>query len=152
MMTAKKVQVHLRWMIGRDMPEVLEIEAASFESPWDEDEFRKTQRRKNVIGMTALHGERVVGFLIYELQREALHLINLAVHPRWRRRGIGEQMVDKLKAKTGSHRRDKITLGIGEKNLGGQLFFRQQEFLATEVQRGIFDGEDCYWMEYEVDA
>jgi [ribosomal protein S18]-alanine N-acetyltransferase len=36
------VRTHIRWMIRRDMPEVLAIEAASFEFPWLEDEqYRK---------------------------------------------------------------------------------------------------------------
>ena len=43
--TAKaQVRVHIRWMIRRDMPEVLAIEHASFEFPWCEEEFLRVLR------------------------------------------------------------------------------------------------------------
>ena len=48
------VRTHIRWMIRRDMPEVLAIEAASFEFPWLEDDFIRCLRQRNCIG----HGGR----------------------------------------------------------------------------------------------
>ena len=35
----RRTRVHIRWMIRRDMPEVLEIERKSFEFPWFEEDF-----------------------------------------------------------------------------------------------------------------
>ena len=76
-----QVRVHIRWMIRRDMPEVLAIEHASFEFPWGEEEFLRVLRQRNCIGMVAEQGERVVGFMIYELHKNKLHIMNFAVHP-----------------------------------------------------------------------
>jgi len=73
--------VHIRWMIRKDMPEVLEIENSSFEFPWSEDDFIRCLRQRNCIGMVAEHGERVVGFMIYELHKTRLHVLNFAVAP-----------------------------------------------------------------------
>ena len=53
-----QVPVHIRWMIRRDMAEVLEIERAAFEFPWFEEEFIRCLRQRNCIGMVAEHGER----------------------------------------------------------------------------------------------
>src|SRR5690606_11527131 len=58
----ERLRVHIRWMIRRDMPEVLQIEKASFEFPWYEDDFIRCLRQRNCIGMVAEQGERVVGF------------------------------------------------------------------------------------------
>ena len=35
----QEVRVHIRWMIRRDMPEVLDIEQCGFEFPWSEEDF-----------------------------------------------------------------------------------------------------------------
>ena len=67
------VRVHIRWMIRRDMMEVLEIENQSFEFPWSEEDFIRCLRQRNCIGMVAEHDERVAGFMIYELHRNRLH-------------------------------------------------------------------------------
>ena len=152
--TAKaQVRVHIRWMIRRDMPEVLAIEHASFEYPWCEEEFLRVLRQRNCIGMVAEYGERVVGFMIYELHKNKLHVLDFAVHPDFRRQGVGRQMVAKLVGKLSSHRRTRIALSVRETNLSAQLFYRIQGFRALEVVREFYQdtGEDAYHMVYLLD-
>jgi ribosomal-protein-alanine N-acetyltransferase len=152
--TAKvQVRVHIRWMIRRDMPEVLAIEHASFEFPWGEEEFLRVLRQRNCIGMVAEHGERVVGFMIYELHKSKLQILDFCVHPEFRRQGVGHQMVAKLVGKLSSHRRTRICLNIRETNLPAQLFYRAQGFRASEVVREHSEdtNEDAYLMQYLFD-
>jgi len=145
-----QLQVHIRWMIRRDMPEVLAIEAGQESLPWMEDEFLKVLRQRNCIGMVAEADEQIVGFMIYELNRHKLQILNFAVHPRFRRRGVATQMAAKLVGKLSNQRRTKITLHLRESNLAAQLFFRAIGFKAMEVVREHFDdtGEDAYVMNY----
>lgn len=144
------VCVHIRWMIRRDMMEVLDIENRSFEFPWSEDDFIRCLRQRNCIGMVAEHDERVAGFMIYELHRNRLHILNFGVAPEFRRRGVGHQMVQKLVGKLSSQRRNRIQLEVRETNLGAQLFFRRLGFRAVSVLRDFYDDttEDAYLMQY----
>lgn len=144
------VRVHIRWMIRRDMPEVLDIERASFEFPWSEEDFVRCLRQRNSIGMVAELDERVVGFMIYELEKTRLHILNFAVAVAYRRRGIGHRMVEKLVAKLSAERRSRILLEVRETNLAAQLFFRTQGFRAVSVLRDFYvdTPEDAYVMQY----
>src|SRR5438132_9631966 len=146
----EQARVHIRWMIRRDMPEVLLTEQESFAFAWTEEDFLRCLRQRNCIGMVAEHGEKVVGFMIYELHKNKLHILNFAVHPAWRRLGVGAQMVAKLISKLSSHRRTRITLEVRETNLHAQLFFHRQEFKAVRVLRAFYEdsGEDAFLMEY----
>jgi [ribosomal protein S18]-alanine N-acetyltransferase len=148
----EQLRVHIRWMIRRDMPEVLQIEQDSFDYSWTEEDFLRCLRQRNCIGMVAEAGERVVGFMIYELHKSKLHILNFAVCPTYRRTGIGGQMIAKLIGKLSSHRRTKITLAVRESNLNAQLFFRNQEFKATKVLRNYYEdsGEDAYLMHFRI--
>jgi [ribosomal protein S18]-alanine N-acetyltransferase len=150
--TKDRVRVHIRWMIRRDMPEVLRAEQDSFDFSWTEEDFLQCLRQRNCIGMVAEVDDRVVGFMIYELHKTKLHVLNFAVAPEWRRLGIGTQMVTKLIGKLSSHRRTKITLAIRETNLAAQLFFRSQAFKASKVLRAYYEdsGEDAYLMNYRI--
>src|ERR1700736_2372675 len=134
-----QVRVHIRWMIRRDMPEVLQTEQASFDFAWTEEDFLRCLRQRNCIGMVAEQGEKVVGFMIYELHKAKLHILNFAVSPASRRAGIGAQMVAKLISKLSSHRRTRITLEVRETNLPAQLFFRAQGFRAVRVLRSYYE-------------
>src|SRR5881397_3781501 len=120
----EQARVHIRWMIRRDMPEVLQTEQASFDFSWTEEDFLRCLRQRNCIGMVAEQGEKVVGFMIYELHKSKLHILDFAVHPEHRRGGIGCQMSEKLVSKLSSHRRTRIVAEIRETNLDAQLFFR----------------------------
>lgn len=146
----EQVRVHIRWMIRRDMPEVLKTETESFEFSWTEEDFLRCLRQRNCIGMVAEQSEKVVGFMIYELHKSKLHILNFAVHPAYRRNGVGAQMITKLISKLSGHRRTRITLEVRETNLSAQQFFRAQSFRAVRVLRAYYEdsGEDAYLMQY----
>ena len=90
------VCVHIRWMIRRDMPAVLRIENACFEFAWNEEDFIRCLRQRNCIGMVAEDDEGVVGFMIYELHKNRLHVLNFAVHPDQRRGGAHDRFREEL--------------------------------------------------------
>ena len=142
--------VHVRWMIRRDMPEVLSIEQEGFEFPWSEEDFTRCLRQRNCIGMVAEYADSVVAFMIYELHRSRLHMINFAVMRSHRRLGIGTQMLRKLVAKLAPERRNRIVLEVRETNLPAQLFFRAHGFRATSVLKDFYQdtAEDAYLMHF----
>jgi ribosomal-protein-alanine N-acetyltransferase len=144
------INVHIRWMIRRDMAEVLDIEQASFEFPWLEEDFLRCLRQRNCIGMVAEYDERVVGFMVYELHKDQLHVLNFSVRPDVRRRGVGQQMVNKLVGKLSRRGRNRIVLEIRETNLAAQMFFKNLDFKAVSVLRDYYDDtvEDAYVMQY----
>jgi len=141
---------HIRWMIRRDMPEVLDIEKKSFEDSWDEDDFMEDLRQRCVIGMVAEHDEKIVGFMIYELNKTDIHILNFAVHPDHRFRGIGNAMAQKLKSKLGP-RRDKIFLEVRKSGRDTQLFFKKIGFQAARMLSAFYKDtdEDAILMEYK---
>lgn len=144
------LSAHIRWMIRRDMTEVVDIETQSFEFPWLEDDFIRCLRQRNCIGMVSEYAEQVVGFMIYELHRNRLHILNFAVHPEFRRLMVGTQMVKKLIAKLSLQRRNRIMLEIRETNVGAQQFFQNLGFRAISLLREFYEDtpEDAYLMQY----
>ncbi len=146
--------VHIRWMIRRDMQAVLAIESQSFEFSWSEDDFIRCLRQRNCIGMVAEQDEQIVGFMIYELHKNRLHILNFAVAKDLRRRGIGKAMVGKLLSKLSHERRNRIMLEVRETNLDAQLFFKGLGFRAISVLRDFYDDtvEDAYLMQFRYKA
>lgn len=141
--------VNIRWMIRKYIPEILGIEGGSFENPWSEDDFTRCLRQRNCIGMIAEHDKLVVGFMVYELHKDQLHVLNLATNPHYRRMGVGTAMVDKLIGKLSQEGRNRIMLEVRETNLVAQQFFRASGLRATSILRDYYDDvEDAYVMKY----
>lgn len=163
-------RTHIRWLIRRDMVEVLAIENQSFLFPWAEEVFLRYLRERNFIGMVATRSydnneitddEPILGYMVYELQKFSLNVINFAVAPQHRRTHVGREMMDKLVSKLSSHRRTGITAEVTERNLLGQLFLRGLgfEYLKTHnngfsvpdltESTGLYQ-EDKYLFEYSL--
>lgn len=142
--------IHTRWMIARDKPMVLDIESKSFEFPWQEEELIRCLRQRNCIGIVAEINDTVVGYMIYELHKNRLHVLNFAVHPDYRLKGVGRAMVNNLIGKLMPDRRNRIMLEVRETNLGAQLFWKAMGFKAESVLRDHYEdtAEDAYLMVY----
>ncbi len=145
-----RLDVHIRWLIRRDNPEVMEILQQTSEYPWTEEELLAHLRQRSCIGMIAEYGEKVVGMMVYDLLRHRLHATQFAVHPAFQGMDVGTQLVEKLVSKLSSHRRTRVTAVLRETNLPAQKFARAVGFKAVKVLRGYCDdsGEDGYLFQY----
>ncbi len=142
--------IRVRWMIRDDYPEVFAIENKSFKAPWLKKDFICCFRKLNCIGMVAEYHNQVVGYIAYALYKHRIHLVKFAVHPKYRRLGVGTQMVTKLISKLSANRRNRITLAVRETNLPAQLFFSNCGFRAICILREFYEDtpEDAYRMQY----
>lgn len=147
---SSEIRVHIRWLVNRDMEEVLDIEQESFEFPWTEEDYTRCLRSRNCIGMVAEYNDEVAGYMVYELNKNKIRLLNLATGERFRRYGVATQMIAKLIGKLTAQRRNRITFEIRETNLPAQLFFRSAGFRATQILKNYYDEmqEDAYLMQY----
>ena len=144
--------VSIRWMIRVDLDFVLAIEKDSFSEPWTRDEFVDALRQRGCIGMVCEVGDEVAVYMLYELHKNRLRVINFAIAPKYRRNGYGKAMVDKLVAKMNYQLRSRITLEIRETNLPAQLFWKSQGFRAVTILRDWYEDttESAIVMQYHV--
>jgi len=141
--TEPERQPQVRWLIRRDMDEVLEIENRSFQFPWSEAEFLAVLRERNCIGTVYESPSGLIhGFMIYELHKKTLRVLNLAVAPEVRRTGVGRTMVRRLIEKLGQQRRHFIEAEVRETNLNAQVFLSSAGFRAVRVLRRHYDDTD----------
>jgi ribosomal-protein-alanine N-acetyltransferase len=147
------MDIAINWMVRMHFPEVMEIERSSFEHPWTEKELLKTLRNRAMVGMVVEHDFHVVGFYIYQLHKKCHEIVNMAVHPDFRRQGVASAMIAKLtgKVRTSANREGIFAL-VRDGNLPAHLFFRRHGFRAVKVLHGIYDGsdDDAYRFELKV--
>lgn len=146
---------HVRWMIRPDLRYVLPIERDGFDNPMDEEDFLRCLRKRNCIGMVAeSQAGGILGYMVYELRRDRIQVLSLAVALRFRRLRVGATLVDKLKYKCCSHRRERLSLLCRDSNAAAHLFFRACGFKAKGVLRNWYDdsGDEAYVFEWKPQA
>ena len=77
-----------------DVPAVAAIERTSFSTPWSENSFYCEVYGKYSIARVAVISERIVGYVIARLILDEGHMLDLAVHPEFRMKGIARMLME----------------------------------------------------------
>ncbi|MDQ3224466.1 MAG: GNAT family N-acetyltransferase [Gemmatimonadota bacterium] len=152
--TAPPTPISVRWMIRRDLDDVVAIRNASCVEQTTSDNIKRRLTDRHTIGMVAtrpspdpaFYERPIVGFMIYELRQTTIHLGSMAVHPDHRRRGVGRELIARLKSKLDPAGRWRITLYVRESNDQAIALYRSEGFKALGVTRDHFHipPEDAY--------
>lgn len=76
-----------------DLNEVLEIERASFATPWSEQLFRSEIYKPKSLSKVARLDQRIIGYMCAHQIIDEGHILDLAVHPAYRRIGIASALI-----------------------------------------------------------
>ena len=85
-----------RDMTTAHVAQVAELEKLCFADPWSENSIRSEVDNVLSLWMVAMDGDRVVGYVGSQTVCGETDMMNIAVHPDYRRRGIAESLVDVL--------------------------------------------------------
>ncbi len=151
-----------------DLAQVMAIERASFRSPWSwrayafeitENEhstmlvIRPAAEEGNLLKRLRSRLRRappppVLGYGGFWLLVDEAHISTLAVHPRWRRRGLGEMLLLALLEQAQEQGAGRATLEVRVSNLAAQDLYRKLGFEVTERRKRYYadNNEDAYIM------
>jgi len=130
-----------------DIEEVMEIEKASFPTPWTMGMFMEELSRKDFpFFIIARLKDGIAGYGGFWLVLDEAHLGNLAVTPRLRRRGIGERILKELIEMAKSKGVNLMTLEVRESNEKARALYEKMKFKLVAIRKGYYSDtkEDAY--------
>jgi [ribosomal protein S18]-alanine N-acetyltransferase len=86
----------IRNMEEKDIKQVMQIERVSFSMPWSEISFYKELHKKRTILKVAAIHEEIVGYAVGEYVVDEGHILDLAVHPRYRLMHVATVLVEDI--------------------------------------------------------
>ena len=126
-------------MRGEDISTVLEIEALSFTTTWPANAFvNELNENKLAHYFVGRLDGKVVGYGGIWVILEDSHITTIAVHPDYRSRGLGEQMLTHLLDEAMSRGASWITLEVRESNDVAQRLYRKYGFTNVSVRRAYY--------------
>jgi len=143
--TGQSAEPSVRAMRPDDRVDVLRIEEASFPDAWSADAFDHWLSN-GASGHVLEREGRCVGFFLVMLASDRLHLVNLAVAPEERRKGIATLALRKIENIAWAYGLPRIELEVRETNLAAQLLYRQSGYRAVEIVRSYYPDQDAYKM------
>jgi len=119
--------------------QVLEIENLSFLDPWTKRMYlSEITERDDSYFITAKFKDRIVGYGGFWLIVDELHLVNLAVHPDFRRQGIGTQIMQYLLNLGKQLGAKRATLEVRMSNVIAQKFYSKFGFVSIALRKKYY--------------
>lgn len=150
------IEIDIVPMTVKDIGEIMPIEQASFSFPWKSGTF--IQGLKEVKNFKALvarqtppSDEKIIGYVIWFDLGEEYHIINLAVHPGYRRMNVGTRLVESLLSLALERPVMRLTLEVRQSNEGAISFYHACGFITVAFVENYYqdNGECARVMWYE---
>jgi ribosomal-protein-alanine N-acetyltransferase len=147
-------------MRAADLEAVLEIERASFQTPWSRQAFLHELQRNRVAELWVARGERgpeaasrIVGYLCLWAVADEVHVTNLAVHPDWRGGGVGRKLLGTLLTHHRTLGARRAFLEVRPGNAEARRLYGSLGFKEVGRRRGYYvdTGEDALLLEARLD-
>jgi [ribosomal protein S18]-alanine N-acetyltransferase len=133
------MNVELRRLEAGDLDAVEEIERVSYPTPWSRAMFAAELQKSSSLAIGAYHetGE-LVGYAIVSRYVDAWHVMNIAVVPEFRRRGIAKSLLERLFEATAADPRRGYTLEVRVSNADAIRLYERLGFEARGLRRGYY--------------
>jgi ribosomal-protein-alanine N-acetyltransferase len=144
----------LEAMRDADLDEVMEIELASFRSPWSRPVFLEELARPWAFldVVRAPNAGQVLAFCNYWRVADEVHLLKVATHPEARGLGLGARLLGHVLEFARQHACRLITLEVRRSNDTAQRLYRRFGFKSVGVRPNYYadDNEDAVVMILEL--
>jgi len=138
----------LRPMIIEDLEQVVEIENASMPSPWSKELFEEELKRERARYFVGEMDGQVAGYMGYWEAPAEAHIINLAIAPRFRQKGLGFQMMEYCLRFAYNKGARLATLEVRESNEAALKLYEKMNFRIVAIRKKYYsdNGENAVVM------
>lgn len=124
-----------------NLKDLVKLETLCFAQPWAEKDFNAILTREKTAAFYYSIDNKMVGYIIYEMKPKHILLINFAVHPDYRKKNVGSELLNILIEKLNARSRTEIVCYVDEYNLDAQLFLSKKKFIATHSIKHFFEND-----------
>jgi [ribosomal protein S18]-alanine N-acetyltransferase len=138
--------VEIRRLTYADLPQVVAIERRAFTTPWSLAMFVLELSKPSGICLAAVVETELAGYIVCSRYDTVWHVMNVAVDPDRRRRGIATALIQALLDRIGDDA--QVTLEVRRSNAGAVLLYERFGFRSAGVRPRYYadNGEDAVIM------
>jgi len=134
--------MHITEMEERGIDEVLDIENKCFTSPWTRDAFKqelKLEWSKIFVAQKSIQDrKKIVGYICFWLIDREVHILNIAIHPNFRRREIAKSLIESSLEFSIREGAKLATLEVRKSNLPAISLYKKFSFEVKGIRPGYY--------------
>ncbi len=139
--------IYVRKLTPKDANSVIYLENICFEYPLGEYTIHAYLNATNNISIGAFEGEQLVGALLCNFDSHEGHIVLVAVHPNYRRRGIAKTLLHTIEKYALEKLTRHLRLEVNIANTPAILLYRKLGYNAVSIINEYYEnGDDAYLM------
>lgn len=132
------MNVHVSIMDENDIDDVLEISNLSFSSPWSRLSYEQELNNSLAKYFVAKIDNKVVGFIGTWIIVDESHITNVAVHPNYRKLGIGSKLIESMLNYCNEKNCTAYTLEVRESNKAAISVYEKHGFIIDGIRKEYY--------------
>ena len=132
------VAIEIRVLELSDLTAIEAIEQKAYPTPWSRSMFASELAKPTSICLGAFEGEELLGYVINSRYVDAWHVMNVAVDPDRRRRGVASALLQRLFELTQDDERRGYTLEVRVSNEDAIGLYEKLGFESRGIRRGYY--------------
>ena len=120
------------------VPQVAELEKLCFSDPWSEQSIASELDNILALWYVALEDDRVVGYIGSQTVCGETDVMNIAVHPDYRRRGIGQILIEELIREVKNLGSISLTLEVRSSNAPAVSLYEKLGFSQVGLRKNYY--------------
>ena len=125
-------------MKAEHVPQVAALEKLCFADPWSEMSIASELRSIWSYWVVAVADEQVVGYIGSQSSCDETDVMNVAVHPDWRRRGIAESLMECLIRELKNRGSHALMLEVRVSNEAANALYEKLGFRQVGLRKNYY--------------
>jgi ribosomal-protein-alanine N-acetyltransferase len=129
-----------------DVARLRDIEVLSQPSAWSEQVMAHELEVPQSNFWVARRDDEIVGFLVFWVVYDEVHILNVAVHPEARRLGVARELLQRLMERAEAEKMTSVTLEVRVSNEAAQKLYEGFGFQQIGRRKAYYadNGEDAF--------
>ncbi len=120
------------------VPQIAKLETVCFSDPWSEKSVASELANPLSLWLVAMDGDTVAGYIGSQAVEGEADVMNIAVHPDYRRRGIARELVNRLVAALGELGNYSLALEVRQSNAPAIALYEALGFHQVGVRPNYY--------------
>lgn len=130
--------MRIEQMTAAHVAQIAEIEKLCFNDPWSENSVASELDNKLSYWLVAMEGDKVAGYVGSQTVLDWTDMMNIAVHPDYRRQGIAEALVSELQSALKDHGSRCLTLEVRASNAPAIALYEKLGFSQVGLRKNYY--------------
>lgn len=130
--------MEIRTMKQGDAAQLAQLEQMCFSDPWSENAFLYELKNPLSLWLVAEDAGRIAGYVGTQTVLDQSDMMNIAVHPDYRRQGIGEKLISQVIPMLNAKGSKSLFLEVRTSNAPAISLYEKMGFIQVGKRKGYY--------------